>query len=310
MCRRESRMKDKKLFSQYYSTDNSTYKDKPRFRLRLLKYLEDFVNTNDSQLISRKCRSKMGLDIKKTQISSRQAHRLEFHYAVEQLFIDKPITDILDFAGVCYYALAPHQAQNPYLVSTLLTYKEEVNSIFREESMCYELNDAGDIRYYPDEEFQKLIQCSLLNLNKPKYNDNLTAFNETLDDFYKNHGTESPIIKLFKTIETFVLSILNDQKYNRLCNQTTEKIIELANNKSKQDSTFTDNDREAIFEFKDTFNGWIKMCHKYRHGKPNQQNIPLPPSLFNLIFSVGISILRFLLELDDKYQLYKTSVDN
>jgi hypothetical protein len=51
------------------------------------------------------------------------------------------------------------------------------------------------------------------------------------------------------------------------------------------------------------------MNHKYRHGKPEQQHITLPALLFSMIFSIGVSLLRFLLEFDKKYQLISTIGD-
>lgn len=85
------------------------------------------------------------------------------------------------------------------------------------KNLCaYVLHENGRVRYYPDEEFQKLTKCTLVILNKPKYSSNLDAFNDALDDFYKNPNKESPIRKLFICIETFVLSVIHDQKYKHL----------------------------------------------------------------------------------------------
>jgi len=140
-------------------------------------------------------------------------------------------------------------------------------------------------------------------LNKPKYEANLIAFNETLDDLYKNHGTESPLNRLFKVIETFALSILNNEKHNRLTPSSIDDLISIITNKTLQEPTFTENDRDALPGFSQTFKGWTNMCHKYRHGKADQQNLNVPVPLFNMIFSQGVSNFRFLLELDNKLKL-------
>lgn len=62
---RMKNMNDKKIFSKYYSSDSSRYEDKPRFRDRILKYMEDYINSEDSlgSVVFRKCRSEMGLNL-------------------------------------------------------------------------------------------------------------------------------------------------------------------------------------------------------------------------------------------------------
>jgi len=153
-------MNNNKLFSQHYFGDNTRYEDKPKFRLRILKCLEDFTNANHPQLIYLKCRSQMGLDIEKTTtVSPRYKTIYQNTYHVEKLFAEKPITDILDFIGTCFNALAPNQNNNQHLKESLKRFVQEINLIFREESMCYVLHDDGQVRYYPDEEFHQLINA-------------------------------------------------------------------------------------------------------------------------------------------------------
>lgn len=295
-------MNDKKLFSQYYSSDTSRHEDKEKFRNRLLKYLEDFVNANFPQQIYLRCRSQMGLDIEKISIPSIRRPG-DIHYSVEKLFYKKLIRDILDFVTVCYDALAPHQDSNAHLKGSLEKYIEEVNLIFREESMCYVLHSDGRVRFYPDEEFHELIKCTLECLNKPKYKTNLTAFNNVLDDAYKNYCTESPINELFKVMEAFVLSLLKNNEILILNKGSIELLMDLLTRQIQQDQEFTENDCSTVSGFSDVFRGFTSMCHKYRHGKGGQQNNKVPRPLFNLIFSMGVSVFRFLLELDDKYQI-------
>jgi len=301
-------MDDKPYFSQYYSRDIMRYQDKDIFRRRLLKYLHYFVNHNLPETIDQKCGAQLGLNIEKDEsLKPTVMANYKDRYLVEKTFIEKPVAVILDFVGACYFALEPHQNDNPDLVDKLKKYIEEVNAIFREESMCYVLHPDGKVRYYPDDEFHELIKCTLICLNKPKYDKNLTTFNDALDDLYKNPNTESPINKLFKGVETLVLSILNDREFKKLDKNSTDKLMFIFTEKAKQDSAYIENDIEALSSFNDTFNGWVKMSHKYRHGKLMNQNINMPAPLFNLIFSMGVSIFRFLLEFDDKYHLIPLS---
>lgn len=69
------------------------------------------------------------------------------------------------------------------------------------------------------------------------------------------------------------------------------------------DSSYEAHDKEAASHIRGIFSKWVSMCHKYRHGKANQANNSVPPELFNFIFTEGISIFRFLLEINDKYAI-------
>lgn len=294
-------MGDNKLFSKHYSEDSTRHEDKKKFRNRILKYLEDFVNAGWPHDTYRHCRTEMGIDLKYEQ----KAGNAHFHrYLVEDTFnnSDTPITDILDFISVVYDSLLPHKNELD-TEKRLITYVNEINRIFKEESMCYVLHENGRVRYYPDDEFHSLVKSTLTVLSNSKYQDNLKLFNLVLDEAYKNQGKESPIRDLFHCVEVITLSLLNNNKFKILNESSIDTLMNVITDRTKQDSSFTDNDREALSNMSNIFFKWVTMCHKYRHGKPEQSNHDVPTLQFNFIFSAGISIFRFLLEVDDKYQL-------
>lgn len=167
-------MGNEKLFSKHYSNDNNRYEDQQKFRDRILKYLEDFVNSTYPVDTSKHCRTEMGIDLDFT---------LAGYYCVEDTFLKTQISDILDFITVVYDSLFPHLKDSINNEIKLEAYVKEINRIFKEESMSYCLHDNGRVRYYPDEEFQKSIKSTLLLLNKPKYIDNLTTFSLVLPGF-------------------------------------------------------------------------------------------------------------------------------
>jgi hypothetical protein len=81
--------------------------------------------------------------------------------------------------------------------------------------------------------------------------------------------------------------------------------MNMAITKINLDPSYVDHDKEATLNIQGIFKKWVDMCHKYRHGKPDQINANVPTELSNQIFSTGISIFRYLLELDDKYNFTK-----
>ena len=81
--------------------------------------------------------------------------------------------------------------------------------------------------------------------------------------------------------------------------------MNIINGHTQTDILYTTDDKEALLNFNQLFLKWVCMCHKYRHGKKDQINNSVPKELFNFIFSTGISIFRFLLEMDNKYNIIK-----
>lgn len=295
-------MNNKKLFSAFYSTDIELHEDKIKFRNRILKYLEDFVRRSFPYQTYLKCRSEMGISLKTIP---HPQHPYEVIYCIEDTFnsADTPITDILDLITVVYDSVADSLLNSTLDKDTLETFISEVNRLFQEESMCYVIHDNGCVRFYPDEEFHQAVRCTLTILNKPAYADNLTAFNNVLEELYKHHSKESPINELFKCIETFILSIIKDKSYNRLNNSSSDKLMNKIDGYVNSDSSYAPHDKESVTIFRGILLKWVEICHKYRHGKANQVNHDVPTELFNQIFSMGISIFRFLLEMDAKYNI-------
>ncbi|HAU0263606.1 TPA: hypothetical protein JBF32_14315 [Legionella pneumophila] len=290
-------MSDDALFSQFYFPETTRHEDKVKFRNRLLLYIEDFVNSGWPKDTYDLCRYQLGISIKRDASGN--------HLWIEQTFNKQEIdiSQILDFISVVYDSLLPHINGSYSSQPKLNELIEKINRIFQEESMCYILTDNGRVRFYPDEEFHQLVKCTLSVLNKPKYKPNLDSFNDVLDELYKNHGKESPIVEFFKCLETFVLTIVKDKKYNRLNDNSIDKLLGIIENNSQILNIYSSNDCEALQNFPAIFKKWITMGHKYRHGKADQINNNVPTELSNLILSQGISIFRFLLELDDKYNL-------
>src|SRR5438128_11584712 len=95
----------------------------------------------------------------------------------------------------------------------------------------------------------------------------------------------------------------SDKKFMILNDSLVETLLNKIKDKINSDSLYADHDKEAAENIRGIFLKWIKMCHKYRHGKADQVNNSVPPELFNLILSTGISIYRYLLEIDSKYSM-------
>ena len=296
-------MDDQRIFSKFYSSDTTRNEDKQIFRNRLLKFLEDLVNSGWPRDTYRLCRHVMGIDIKERP---RDRVPNQSYFCVEETFnlADMPVKNILDFISVTYDSLLLHlddTAVNSKAKLAELT--AQVNRIFQEESMCYVLNENGRVRYYLDDEFHRAVKATLIALDKPQYQDNLKLFNEVLDDLYKNHDKESPIYEFFKCVEILALSLIGDNKFKILNDSSIDTLMNKITDRIDADASYAAHDKEAVLSMRGIFSKWVNMCHKYRHGKADQVNNDVPTELFNFIFTVGISIFRFLLQINDKYTM-------
>ncbi|KTC83710.1 hypothetical protein [Legionella brunensis] len=289
-------MTDSRLFSLHYSADTTKYEDKKKFRNRMIKYLHDVINEVDPQNTQKLCRQQMGITIPAYRSS---INILNFIYDVENEFCKEEIEihNILDLITVVYDSW--DQINSHSLKSIREKYVININKIFSEESMCYVLHDDGKVRYYPDEEFQLLVKSTLSELNNKSYAAYLKQFNNVLDEFYKKRSEESPIQSFFALIESFVLAITK-KGYKQLNAQSVEELHKIISSKV---NNYTPNDLNALEGFKEGLMSWIKMCHKYRHGKGTHAHAIVPIEIFDYIFSAGISIYRSLLQLNEKFQL-------
>ena len=245
---------------------------------------------------------KLGVDINYVKGRYRVPERL--HYNVEETFQSKDIKIILDFITVIYDACKT-EYEKMRDTNTLKEYIKSINEIFQEECMCYILLENGRVRYSVDEEQSKVIKSTLAILDLPKYKYYSDTFNEILDEHYKNFSKESSIYELFKCIEIFVLTAINNNSCKILNQSSIDLLMNIINGHTQTDILYTTDDKEALLNFNQLFLKWVCMCHKYRHGKKDQINNSVPKELFNFIFSTGISIFRFLLEMDNKYNIIK-----
>lgn len=289
------------LCSLHYSTDKTRYEDKEKFRRRLLMYLEDFVNAGWPGDTYRLCRWVMAIDIKKE--TSKNNPRDQY-YCIEATFNNpyRNIVDLLDFISVVYDSQYIHTHEG-YGEKPLNDFVETINNIFQEESMCYVLHDNGRVRYYPDEESHQLTKSTLLFLNNPKYVHHLSAFNEALELTYNHRNKDMAVWSLFSCLEKFVLYLIDNNSFKMLNESSIDKLKQLIETKIEQDTTCTINDKDVFLSFKPDFKAWADMCHKYRHEAADKISKNVPPAIFNYILSKGISIYRFLLELDHTYQI-------
>jgi len=276
-------MNKAKTFSQHYHPKTEIFEDNEQFRQRFLKTIDNFFLYDGPTLLSntiRECRSYYGKDIEYTGISNP---------SFEKTFLEGKINELLDLITVIYIAA---QSSNHKLYDLI----SKLNDILRDESMCYEINDKGEIRYYPDREFNEEIKYTLLSINETQNHEILKLFNDTLNELYRYKNHETPLANLFSTIESKVLSYISGDKCNRLNKESVKEFFTQAHDNDAPNKSTHYNDKSKK-DIEDIFISWISICNKYRHGKKDQVNKKIPEELFNFLFATGVSILRFTLQI-------------
>jgi hypothetical protein len=288
-------MKDMKKFSVYYAKNEEMHTDTPEFRDRMLKYLEDVFNSGYPLEFYTACRKELGIDIdfRPGQHAKILINKYYFEEALKNVDIKKILTSIT----VIYNVMANHR--DTWGNQKLDDFVNGCNSILQEESMCYIVYEDGKVRYYPDEEAHKQIKCTLLILSKEEYKKYLNMFNDVLDELYKNHNHESPVSQLFYLIEAFILSNTTGNSGNVLNKSSIDNFMDKA--KQNADKIYSTEEINILEKTRDIFINWVGGANKYRHGKKDQENKVVPEELFIYLFSTGVSILRFILDIHFKF---------
>ena len=275
-------------FSLFYSSEASIYEDKPNFRKRILKYLEDSMYCFSSDLYQ-SCRRELGIDI------IRLPGNRIWIYKLEETFKEGDIKTILDLVTIFYNCMDDYwiQRKEPNKrLKQVTDFLATVNRILTEESMCYRINDKGEIRYFPDQEFNHVVNYTLKLIGKEKYSKYAFKLNESLSDLYQHYNSEQPIISIFRCLELLTLDLINNNKFKQLNDSLVDSLFNEVKKLIEQDSIYTPNDRKHIDcnLIQNNFKNLIKMCHKYRHSKPDQKNNDVPQEIFNYIYCKVITI--------------------
>lgn len=168
-----------------------------------------------------------------------------------------------------------------------------IETIFREESARYTIDEEGGVHPYVDSEFVHSRVSTVGVLSGPRYEAVLDCFEAAYSalDGDKMDGEEA-IWRMFKSME--ILFKLMFPAYNMAYREVSKHLPPLIQEVYGADRiamTIADNQISSFYK-------WMEGAHYARHGQPKESVIQPPMGLVVLTLSNGAAFLRWLVELD------------
>lgn len=214
------------------------------------------------------------------------------------LFAEGELRDILDV-----HVIIVSELRLKGLGGLVERWWRSVSRIFREENLCYTINQDGEVHFAQDAEFQSNMISALASLEGARYRgalDHFVSSQKALDVVPPR--TREAIRQTFEAVETvFKLAFPDETLLGASEVEKKLKPVVLA----QHDGT----ERDALNGLLNGFKQWVISCQGYRHGKGSEG--PDNPSISTAVLSVsnGASYLRWLAEFDDLRQSAKNQTE-
>ncbi len=278
-------------FSQIYLRETKSLADSLRARRRLYRSFREEFDENLFQ---------MAYGIERLQ-------GVDFSWSIspdfETFFIKAEIKDVLDAVTTVRRIAKELDAKDKYyrysdrLSQIAKKWQSEVNAIFVEENLMYEVDADGVVRMRVDEEFSRTSSALLEGLQLPKLRAVRAEVEKALANLTSlDQDTKGAVRAIFEAAE--ILVRLVDQRIPRLnSNALKQKILPII--EAKQTDPVA---KKSLASIGASMVEWVNSVHTYRHGHDVEEPAPPPLSLALLLVSQGMSFIRFLLdELHDKF---------
>lgn len=262
-------------FSQNYLERGEPVEDSARMRVRLSQSVLDIKI--DEQVLATALSSALGCQLRGT------ANSLKW----KNFYLESTLRDLLDSHTVIveYLNKKGYRTKASQWVSL-------VERIFREENLCYTINEIGEVHFAQDAEFQRNRLSALKCLSSPRYRAALSHFEAAQSALDRTpRQTREAIRQTYEAIETVFRLIFPEAGVLGPA-EVEKKLRPLAL------GVLAGTERDCLSANVTAFKDWVIGAQGYRHGKGTEE--PDNPSLSTTVLcvSAGASYLRWLLEID------------
>lgn len=270
------------LFSHVYLSGGPLLRDKVTFRRRLGVYCQNnFSNGSLGDFL----RVETGLQL---------PHGYP-QYNFEKFFISEEIRNVLNVITLVWRFC--HHLDRYSRASPWSSWHDFVARVFKEENMGYQLDDQCGVHFFIDEAFERGRQSIIPALGQARYTGVMAAFEDAYSALDREpQDTKKAVRSIFEAIE--ILAKLMQPQATRLNKQLAEFIRDQAKAAYVGDATACNVADKMFAGFVD----WIDGLHFYRHGQGVEEHVMPPLDMAIFAVGVGTGYLRWLLDLDDRYQ--------
>lgn len=270
-------------FSQFYLPPQEYITDSQKMRVRIGTYIYNLsFHTNiGNYSLADYVTQHSGIIVPMALAALNQ-----YFYDFKKLCNEEGIVDLLDIITIVHDAITESSKKRE------LT--QFVNKCFVEEGLAYVMNQQGEIRFRPDEEFERNRIMTLKSLTENNFSTALEAYNHAYNEFqsdvqkgksairYIFEANEILFKKLAKPKHTF--DQLNSRNIEPIKKFILDNIVDHLDNTAKL----------ALNKFFESYKDWVDGMHPYRHGHDlaSYDNPPVDITIYAL--SSGASYLRLL----------------
>ncbi|MES2343023.1 MAG: hypothetical protein V4597_15225 [Pseudomonadota bacterium] len=268
-------MNDKPIgqrFSHVYVENSAPTKDSTKARHRIQQILKR-LPYEDQEELSEFLRSELGVFVD------------EFSN-IEKL----PIVDFLDAITLIYQFLANTNTQlRP------ADFQRFCERVFKEENIGYSLDEQGGVHFLVDSEFSRNIQTTVAGLGSSRFiaaSRDLQKIQPALDA----NDLRLAVRVTFDGAEN-IFKVMLGGKVTRLGTDEIKNAL-----KPAIATLYDPPASHSTLKLLDAFAGWVAAAHFYRHAEGAPDPPPPPAEIAILLVSQGAAWVRWLAELDNKFQ--------
>jgi hypothetical protein len=271
-----------KRFSHVYIKRGEPMQDSARMRRRLAALVGTFPDLKD---VDRAVPQELGINVPYGGMG---------YVAWAQFFADCALKDVLDFVTIAVRHLREkrrieHEPWNRWC--------REVQRIFEEENVHYQVDQWGGVHFRYDAEFEHNRAATIAALQGPRCRNALNEFEGAMAALAKaSPDGKAAIRHTFGAAE--VLFRLMFPNSPRLTAEEAKKLEPILQRLHAADKVAM----SAVSKLLSAFKDWIDAAHYYRHEAGREEPIQPPLTLAVQMASVGASFIRWLGELDNTIQ--------
>lgn len=273
-------------FSQFYLPPQEYITDSQKMRIRIGTYIYNLsFHTNiGNYSLADYVTQHSGIIVPMALAALNQ-----YFYDFKKLCNEVGIVDLLDIITLVHDAITESSKKRE------LT--QFVNECFVEEGLAYVMNQQGEIRFRPDEEFERNRIMTLKSLTENNFSTALEAYNHAYNEFQSDvQKGKSAIRYIFEANEILFKKLA---KPHHVFDQLNSRNIETIKKLIKDDIAghLDDTAKQTINKFIESYKDWVDGLHPYRHGQDRESYDNPPIDLTIYALSTGAAHLRWLASL-------------
>jgi hypothetical protein len=202
-----------------------------------------------------------------------------------QFFAKLPLTKILDAITVLYMVMTEHGKADVFI--------SEVNRIFREENIAFEVDEQGGVHPIIDGAFHQTKQATIRGLSSERYALCLLRLEEVDASLMSDNPNFTQAIRaVFGANENLFKLMFNTQRLDkRVALDQIGKQIQIV---------YSDHPimQRASAQILNSYGNWVDGAHHYRHEEGSETPTQPAEELAIVMISEGMSFVRWLAAID------------